>query len=60
MENKKLITVKEFAEEYGVGINKAYEMVNSKGFPVVKLGRKILVIKDKVDECLYSNVGKSF
>ena len=60
MENKKLITVKEFAEEYGVGINKAYEMVNSKGFPVVKLGRKILVIKDKVDEFLYNKVGKSF
>lgn len=60
MQNKKLITVKEFANEYGIGTNKAYEMVNSKGFPVVKLGRKILVIKDKVDEFLYNNVGNSF
>ncbi|MBP3930816.1 MAG: helix-turn-helix domain-containing protein [Peptostreptococcaceae bacterium] len=60
MQNKKLITVKEFANEYGIGTNKAYEMVNSKGFPVVKLGRKLLVIKDKVDEFLYNNVGNSF
>ena len=60
MENKKLISVKEFASEYNIGMNKAYEMVNSKGFPVVKLGRKLLVIKDKVDEFLYNNVGNSF
>ena len=60
MENKKLITVKEFAKEYGIGTNKAYEMVNSKGFPLVKLGRKILVIRDRVDEFLYKSIGNSF
>ena len=60
MQSKKLITVKEFASEYGIGTNKAYEMVNSKGFPVVRLGRKILVIRDKIDEFLYNNVGEKF
>lgn len=60
MNSKKLITVKEFAKEYGIGTNKAYEMVNSKGFPVVKLGRKILVIRDRVDEFLYKSIGNSF
>ncbi len=60
MNNKKLITVREFASEYGIGTNKAYEMVNSKGFPIVKLGRKILIIKDRIDEFLYDNVGNSF
>ena len=60
MNNKKLITVREFASEYGIGTNKAYEMVNSKGFPVVKLGRKILVIRDRVDEFLYKSIGNSF
>ena len=25
MQNKKLISVKEFANEYGIGVNKAYE-----------------------------------
>lgn len=60
MNNKKLMTVKEFAMEYGIGTNKAYEMVNSKGFPVVRLGKKILVIRDRVDEFLYSNIGATF
>ena len=60
MQNKKLITVKEFASEYGIGTNKAYEMVNAKGFPIVRLGKKILIIRDKVDEFLYSNIGVSF
>lgn len=46
--------------EYGIGTNKAYEMVNSKGFPVVRLGKKILVIRDRVDEFLYSNIGATF
>ena len=60
MNNKKLITVKEFATEYGIGTNKAYEMVNSKGFQIVKLGRKILVIRDRIDEFLYKSIGNSF
>ena len=60
MDDKKLISVKEFAIEYGIGTNKAYEMVNSKDFPVVRLGRKILIIKDRIDEFLYKNRGNSF
>ncbi len=60
MNNKKLITVKEFAMEYGIGTNKAYEMVNSKGFPIIRLGKKILIVRDRVDEFLYSNIGNSF
>lgn len=60
MENKKLITVKEFAIEYGIGTNKAYEMVNSKGFPIIRLGKKILIVRDRIDEFLYRNIGSSF
>ena len=60
MGNKKLISVKEFASEYNIGMNKAYEMVNTEGFPIVKLGRKILIIKDKVDDFLYRNIGGTF
>lgn len=60
MAYKKLITVKEFAMEYGIGTNKAYEIVNSKGFPIVRLGRKILIIRDRIDEFLYKNIGESF
>jgi predicted DNA-binding transcriptional regulator AlpA len=60
MENKKLITVKEFIEEYGIGTNKAYEIVNSKGFPVIRLGKKILIIRNKIDEWFNDNIGERF
>ena len=60
MQNKKLITVKEFVSEYGIGTNKAYEIVNSKGFPVIRLGKKILIVRDRLDEWLENNIGNSF
>ena len=60
MQNKKLITVKEFVSEYGIGTNKAYEIVNSKGFPIIRLGKKILIVRDRVDEWLENNIGNSF
>ncbi|MBP3929788.1 MAG: helix-turn-helix domain-containing protein [Peptostreptococcaceae bacterium] len=60
MQNKKLITVKEFVSEYGIGTNKAYEIVNSKGFPIIRLGKKILIVRDRLDEWLENNIGNSF
>ena len=60
MQNKKLITVKEFASEYGLGMNKAYEIVHAKDFPMIKVGTKILIIKDRVEEWLENNIGNSF
>ncbi len=57
---KKTLTVKEFASQYGIGINKAYEIVNALNFPMIKLGRKIIVIASKVDEWFESNIGKFF
>ena len=60
MESKKLITVKEFATEYSIGINKAYELVNSKGFPKIKIGKKIMIVREKVDEFINDNIGNSF
>lgn len=56
----KLISVKEFSEKYGFGLNKSYEIVNSEKFPVIRCGRKYLIIEDKIDDWIYSNIGKSF
>lgn len=60
MQNKKLITVKEFVSEYGIGTNKAYEIVNSKGFPIIRLGKKILIVRDRIDEWFNDNIGEKF
>ena len=44
-ENKKTMSVKEFSNEYGIGLNKAYEIVNTNNFPAIKCGRKFIIIK---------------
>lgn len=40
---KRTITVYELQEQLQIGRAKAYELVNSKGFPSLRVGRKILV-----------------
>ena len=60
LDNKKFITVQQFAFEYGIGMNKSYEIVNKKNFPKVKVGRKILIIRDRVDRFFVENIGEEF
>lgn len=60
MKNKKLISVREFAEMYGLGVNYAYQLANAEGFPMIKTGRKINILADKVDAWLEENIGKQF
>ena len=57
-ENKKTMSVKEFSNEYGIGLNKAYEIVNTNNLPAIKCGRKFIIIKSKVDEWFEDNIGK--
>lgn len=59
-EYSKLIDVKTFANEYNIGINKAYQFVNAKGFPKIKVGKRILIIRSKIDEFIEASVGKEF
>lgn len=50
-------TVKELAELLGIGLNRAYDMTNIKGFPVIKIGSRKLVPKVALDQWLL-NAGK--
>lgn len=61
MENRnKTMTVKEFSKEYGINLKKCYEIVHAKGFPMIKFGKRIVIISSKVDEWLENNIGKQF
>ena len=57
---KKTLTVKEFAAIYDLGVNKAYDVVNVKDFPKIRVGKKIIIIASKVDEWFENNIGKFF
>lgn len=54
----KTMSVKEFSVAYGIGANKSYELVNMPNFPMIKLGKKIIIIRSKVDDWFESNIGK--
>lgn len=60
IKKQKTMTVKEFCQEYGIGKNKAYEIINSKSFPMFRCGRKIIIIRSKVDEWLENQIGMYF
>ena len=55
--NDKLMTPREFSEEYGIGVLKTYQLINCKGFPKIKNGRNYLILRYKVDEWLENNIG---
>lgn len=59
-EYSKVMTVKEFSKHYGINIKKCYEIVHAKGFPMVKFGKRIVIIRSKVDEWFESNIGNEF
>lgn len=56
----KLMSVKEFSNNYGIGINSAYRMSNIDGFPRLKIGRRIFIVKSKVDDWIINNIGNQF
>lgn len=44
------LSVKQLANAFGIGLTKAYELVNQPDFPSFRIGRKILVPYDKAKE----------
>ncbi|SCH32973.1 Uncharacterised protein [uncultured Clostridium sp.] len=55
----KLGSAKWFSEYTGIGINNTYSLLNRVDAPVIKVGRKIFVIKAKVDEWLETLIGET-
>ncbi len=48
--NNNCLNVKGIAETLGIGMTKAYEIVNQPGFPSFRIGRKILASYEDVKE----------
>ncbi len=56
MEQKRLIDAKDLQQEYGINRFKAYELLNSGLFPIVRLGGRLFV-KREVFERFLDNGG---
>lgn len=49
---KSTISVQELSSALGISIRKAYELVRREDFPVIRIGKRILVPVELLDEWL--------
>lgn len=54
-----MLSVQDVAIVLGISKTSAYELVRSKGFPVLKIGSRLVVPKDKFREWVEQNTGGS-
>ena len=55
-----LYTVEDIKKMFNIGQTSAYALVNSPGFPSIKINRKILVPKNELEKWLKTYCGKSY
>ena len=53
--NCKTLNVRELAKYLGIGMNSAYQLVNSNGFPALKIGKRIVVPIEKLEQWVDAN-----
>ena len=56
--DKRTLTVNELIEVLGIARCTAYELVNSKGFPSFRIGRKVLISREGLDKWMKEQEGK--
>ncbi len=54
-----MLSVREIAKVLGISKTSAYELVRTKGFPVLKIGSRLVVPKEKFREWVEQNTGGS-
>lgn len=56
MDTTKYLTVKETQKYLKIGANKMNLLLRENGFPFVRLGKRVLVIREKLDEWMNSHI----
>lgn len=54
-----LYTKEDIQQIFKLGRDKTYQLMNSRGFPTIKIGRTSYVPKDKLEKWINGNVGKN-
>lgn len=55
-----LYTVEDIQKIFGIGRTAAYQLVSAEGFPIIRINRRILIPKKKLEKWLDQNCGKTF
>ena len=56
MDNQ-FLSVAEMAKVLNIGLSKAYEMIHWKDFPALRLGRRIVIPYDELQQWVKKNLG---
>jgi len=56
----KVLKVKDIKDSLGCGINRAYEIVNQKDFPKIKIGRRFYILNDEYEKWLHDYTRKEY
>lgn len=59
-EEDRLLTYKDIQYIFGVGKNRAYELLNSSGFPTIRIGERMYVSKKALDEWIATYTSKTY
>ena len=52
-----MLSVKELATVLGVSRTSAYELTKTKGFPILKIGSRVVIPKERLIEWIDKNTG---
>lgn len=55
-----LYDVDDIRSIFKIGRSKAYQLLSSSGFPAIKLNKKLLVERDKLEDWISKNSGKTY
>ena len=55
-----MYTVDDIQRIFSIGRTKAYQLMCSSGFPAIRLNKKLLVSKEKLEEWIRKNSGKTY
>lgn len=55
-----LYDVNDIQNIFKIGRSKAYQLLSSSGFPSIKLNKKLLVEKGKLEDWISKNSGKTY
>ncbi len=51
----KLISIKDFSSEYGIGITQTYSAARSGELPTLRIGRRLWIVREALDRKLNLN-----
>jgi hypothetical protein len=55
---KKTMRVEEFAKEYDMNLTRAYEVARRPGFPSIRIGKRLVVLRDGLDQWIENEILK--